>query len=299
MLRVALKLLVYLSILTSTRTFSSYLEPQSLVNFRRSAAGANPLFLTAQQQQQQPPPPQQIYDADTYEWQPMTEKVEVESSAYFMPRLVNTNNMLYTQLSNNNRRAGSKKTRKNKKSGDKQVYESHIKRKNSLSVNVDEGGDEGVPSLKHQTSSASSTVKDIVSHSNNNETILSSNHTKKNEYAAGKIDTQHERELQELFGVEGARKYQEYQLKQQMLNQQFDKQPVETKDVPTKKRDSSPGAPEEMQDVPSALNNQMMARTTRRQREYDVPLIRELNPHLHSFILINYPPPITKTTQSA
>lgn len=270
MIRIVLKLLVYLSILTSTRTTSSYLDPQSLVNFRRSS-------VSAQQQQLQPLGPE-IYERDAYEWQPISEKVD-ESSSYFIPRLVNANSMVYTQLSNiENKRPNNKKSRKSKKgSGSKQLYENHIKRKSNLSFNVD-----------HSLSSSSNSnnndegdvafVKEIVKHSNNNTNQPSNQTMATNEYPAAKIDPQHERELQELFGIEGARKYQEYQLKQQMLNQQLDIKQDDIKDVPQKKRDSSLGAAEEMQDVSGAMINQMMSRTTRRQREYDVPLIREYHP---------------------
>jgi hypothetical protein len=127
MIRAALKLLTYLSILTSTRTSSSYLEPQSLVSLRRSASNGAPI----QQQQQQ-----QVSDlnSDT-EWR----SVSGSETPYFIPRLVNANNMLFTQLSNNNRRA-SKKGRKNKKESSKMMlYESHSKRKNSFSSTDDQG----------------------------------------------------------------------------------------------------------------------------------------------------------------
>lgn len=163
--------------------------------------------------------------------------------------------MLFTQLSNtqlkNNRRA-SKKSRKSKKE-QQQYYDSHIKRKSSFT-------DDALSSEDEEQIS----VDQIVNHSNTtvNQTT--------NEYPLAQIDAKHERELQELFGIEGARKYQEYQLKQQMMNQQAD-----IEDLPQKRRDSSLGAAEEMQDVSGAMINQMMSRTTRRQREYDVPLIRE------------------------
>lgn len=178
---------------------------------------------------------------------------------YFIPLLVNANkNMLFTQLSNTqlrtNRRA-NKKSRKSKKEQQQQLYESHIKRKGSFNDD---------PLLAEENEQIS--VDQIVNHSN-----TTTNQTT-NEYPSAQIDVKHERELQELFGIEGARKYQEYQLKQQMLNQQ---QQADIKDLPEKKRDSSLGAAEEMQDVSGAMINQMMSRTTRRQREYDVPLIRE------------------------
>lgn len=227
MLRIALKLLVYLSILTSTRTSSSYLEPLQ------------------QQQQQQQSLGRRSYDnaEDPYESWPV---VVDEVSVPFIPRLINANNMLHTKLSNTNRK------RKNKKSfvvGSKMLYENHSKRKSSLSESV----------------------------GSQNSNKSASNHTSS---SPPQIDAKHERELQELFGVEGARKYQEFQLKQQLFGQQLEKKPVvvaaeEVKEAPQKKRDSSLGAAEEMQDVSGAMINQMMSRTTRRQREYDVPLIRE------------------------
>lgn len=289
MQRVALKLLVYLSILTSTRTSSSYLDPQSLVNFRRSAVGANPLMLSAQEQQQQRLGPE-IYETNPYEWQPTIESEKGgEISSNFVQQLVNANkNMLYTQPSNtNNNRRANKKLRKSRKdsrnSSNKQLYENHIKRKNSLSVSTDEAlpNDENVPSEALSSS-------EIVNDSNNFESI-SSNHTKHDKYSSAHIDPQHERELQELFGIEGGKKYQEYQLKQQMLIQQLDKSEKaldEFKEGPQKRRDSSQGSAEELQDVSGAMINQMMSRSTRRQREYDVPLIREYFFSL-KFVVIN------------
>lgn len=166
--------------------------------------------------------------------------------------------MLFTQLSNTqlrNSKRASKKSRKNKKEQQQQFYESHIKRKSSFN-------DDALPNEEEEQSS----FDQIVNHSN-----TTTNQTT-NEYPSAQIDAKHERELQELFGIEGARKYQEYQLKQQMLNQQH---ATDVKDLPQKKRDNSLGAAEEMQDVSGAMINQMMSRTTRRQREYDVPLIRE------------------------
>ncbi|KAG5668272.1 hypothetical protein PVAND_016219 [Polypedilum vanderplanki] len=253
MLRAALKILAYLSILTSTRTSSSYLEPQSLVSFRRSA-----LSDEMQQQPQQPPP-------DTYEWRGAI-------ASFYMPRLLNSeqqqqlisssnnnkNLISKSSLNNNNRRA-NKKSRKSKKqeqsrSMSKQLYENHSKR---LDTNVD------------------------VANSN------SSTNLTNNEYPTTQVDAKQERELQELFGVEGARKYQEYQLQQRILsktmgndgggeNENEDMMIGQEVKEQQKKRDGSGGlgAAEEMQDVSGAMINQMMSRTTRRQREYDVPLIQ-------------------------
>jgi hypothetical protein len=266
MLRAALKILAYLSILTSTRTSSSYLEPpssQSYASYRNTAA--------VPQQQIARPDTDTIDAADVFEWRTMSNS----ETPYFIPRLVNTNNMLYTQLSysnsnsnsnsnnNSNNRRGSKKARKNKKqqqlmgdnSSSKQIYENFSKRKSDLSAEPQ-----------------------VTSHSNNQTTNL----TTSNEYPTTQVDPQHERELQELFGIDGAKKYQEYQLQQQIFGKSQSPPPsdaaaavvatsTDIKD-PVKKRD---GAAEEMQDVSGAMINQMMSRTTRRQREYDVPLIRE------------------------
>jgi hypothetical protein len=166
--------------------------------------------------------------------------------------------MLFTQLSNtqlrNNKRV-NKKSRKSKKDQQQQFYDSHIKRKSNLNEDT-RPSEEEVQIIEDL----------IVNHSN-----TTTNQT--NEYSSAQIDAKLERELQEVFGIEGARKYHEYQLKQQILNQQRN---ADVKDLPQKKRDSSLGAAEEMQDVSGAMINQMMSRTTRRQREYDVPLIRKL-----------------------
>lgn len=325
MLRAVLKILAYLSILTSTRTSSSYLEPQSLVSYRRANAAAVatgavvPSSIDVDvgvpanvQQFSDLSDPDTIDGADVYDVQ-----WRASNSPYFMPRLVNANSMLYTQLSsnnnkninnnnfnnnlnnnnnnnnlnsnsnnnNNNNRRGSKKSRKSKKqqqqesrinsSSSKQFYETHSKRRNSFSTtDIDDTNDQSLASLPSSTSSI-----DTQNHSNINLTSATAakiNNFTSNEYPTAQVDGKLERELQELFGIEGARKYQEYQLQQQIMGEQFGKIP-DKNDLkePQRKRDGGLGAAEEMQDVSGAMINQMMSRTTRRQREYDVPLIRE------------------------
>ncbi|XP_070504729.1 putative mediator of RNA polymerase II transcription subunit 29 [Chironomus tepperi] len=326
MLRAVLKILAYLSILTSTRTSSSYLEPQSLVSYRRANAAAVAtgavvpssidvnVGIPSNVQQFSDLSPDTIDGADVYDVQ-----WRASNSPYFMPRLVNANSMLYTQLSsnnnkninnnnnnnfnnnlnnnnnnnlnsnsnnnnnnnNNNNRRGSKKSRKSKKqqqesrinsSSSKQFYETHSKRRNSFSTpDIDDTNDQS-------SSLQSSSSIDIQNHSNNNLTSATAakiNNFTSNEYPPAQVDGKLERELQELFGIEGARKYQEYQLQQQIMNEQYGKIPEKTDLKETqRKRDGGLGAAEEMQDVSGAMINQMMSRTTRRQREYDVPLIQ-------------------------
>ncbi|CAG9810134.1 unnamed protein product [Chironomus riparius] len=326
MLRAVLKILAYLSILTSTRTSSSYLEPQSLVSYRRANADAVAtggaiapssidvdIGIPANVQQFSDLSPDTIDGADVYDVQ-----WRASNSPYFMPRLVNANSMLYTQLSsnnnkninnnnnnnfnnnlnnnnnnnlnsnsnnnNNNNRRGSKKSRKSKKqqqesrinsSSSKQFYETHSKRRNSFSSTSD------IDDTNDQSSSVpSSSLIDIQNHSNNNNltsaTTAKINNFTSNEYPSAQVDGKLERELQELFGIEGARKYQEYQLQQQIMSEQFGKIPEKNDNLKEtqRKRDGGLGAAEEMQDVSGAMINQMMSRTTRRQREYDVPLIQ-------------------------
>ena len=102
-----------------------------------------------------------------------------------------------------------------------------------------------------------------------------------NEYPNSQIpsENEHNRELQQLFGIEGAKKFQSYQLQQQLLNKnkdyslKSDDEGVEIKE-PQRKRNEELNE-EEVQDVQGSMSNQLMPRTTRRQREYDVPLIRE------------------------
>jgi hypothetical protein len=276
MLRAALKVLAYLSILTSTRTSSSYLEPQSLVSFRRAA-------LSDEMAQQQPRP--------VDEWR--------GAASFYMPRVLNANSeLLFAQpqpmisTSNNNKnliskssslnsnsRRANKKSRKSKKqqqqqpdgsrSGvSKQLYESHSKRRNGH-VEDDE--------VEQQQAPPPAAVN-----SNSSANSSSSGGGGNNDYPTTQVDAKQARELQELFGLEGARKYQEYQLQQRMLTEQLmpaeQGAGVEDEDgakEQVEKRDGSLGAAEEMQDVSGAMINQMMSRTTRRQREYDVPLIRE------------------------
>lgn len=132
------------------------------------------------------------------------------------------------------------------------------------------------------------------------------NRTFSNDFPYNQLNTieheiEHERELQQLFGIEGAKKYQNYQLKQkeqqqvQMQTDEFlpqveiiapeqavaagaDSAVVDANELKDqqKKRSGEINSPgEEMQDVSGAMANQIMPRTTRRQREYDVPLIRK------------------------
>jgi ribosomal protein L18 len=129
------------------------------------------------------------------------------------------------------------------------------------------------PDLKFENIYSQDDLPVQVNENSNNKTVTR-NHTVNNEYPTAQIDPKHERELQELFGVEGARKYQEYQLQQQMFGSKDAKADGDVKEA-QKKRDNGMGTAEEMQDVSGAMINQMMSRTTRRQREYDVPLIRE------------------------
>lgn len=303
MLHEVLKLVTYLIILTST-TSSSYLSKESVVNYRRASPSSIQSELSSQLSS----------DGEGFDWMelsnvesPQSQQQQPESD-YLIPKLVNVNNMLYTQLNNGNsknpkrnynkklnQRVRGKKDNNNKLINNKnnkltnliKNYDNLNKRNNVASSYSDESN-----KVRNVTVNALTTEDDNI---NNNKLNLTSgggsnagspfqnSYPLTNEYPVNQISTEseHDRELQQLFGIEGAKKYQNYQLQQQSSfnvdNEQYlltpEDEGVELKE-PLKKR-SGEIKGEEMQDVSGAMVNQIMPRTTRRQREYDVPLIRE------------------------
>lgn len=303
MLYEILKLVTYLSILTTT-TSSSYIAKESLVNYRR----ASPSSSIASEQS-----PHFSNDGEGYEWAELSSKVESSQpqsdSDYLMPQLVNVNNMLYTQIVNADNSKNPKKNNNRKISqrsrGKKDNNNKLINSKNNKLTNLIKNYDN--LSMKNNVASSYSDESNNVRNTTDNvRTIEDQNYNKynltnnsrsatgvtdgppthrtssslQNEYPINQISTEseHDRELQQLFGIEGAKKYQSYQLQQQLLknNEQF---PFKSNDegvemtAPQKKRNGDMNA-EEMQDVSGAMTNQIMPRATRRQREYDVPLIQ-------------------------
>lgn len=313
MLHELLKVVIYLSILRTT-TSSGYLAEESVVNFRRASPGEQQSQLSK--------------NGEGFEWAESS-VAEPSDSQYFIPKFVNVNNMLFTQLNrdNNNRNQQHKKKLNQRVRGKKDNNNKLINSKNNKLANLIKNYDnlskrKNIASsynnesnaLKNDTASVQTQQQQQqlqederkFNLTNINEDVLdaSSRHLtsfpqQTNEYPINQISSsaQHDRELQQLFGIEGAKKYQDYQLKQQqqLLNdndqqqqqkqqqpqsqqhQQFQLTPedegVELKE-PAKKRSGSMNG-EEMQDVSGAMVNQIMPRTTRRQREYDVPLIRK------------------------
>lgn len=302
MLHELLKLVIYLSILRTT-TSSGYLSEESVVNFRR----ASPSSIAGE------PSSQLSNDGEGgYEWAAESSNVEPPQSQlpseYLVPQLVNVNNMLYTQLNSDNNRnpnpkrssGGNNRKLNQRVRGKKENNNKLINSKNNKLANLIKSYDnlskrKNIASSYNNKSNAVNNVTASVQTSDdgkkanltsNTEDVLDApSHNSfplTNEYPINQISasSQHDRELQQLFGIEGAKKYQSYQLQQQLLDdndQQFPLTPedegVELKE-PAKKRSSAMNG-EEMQDVSGAMVNQIMPRTTRRQREYDVPLIRE------------------------
>ena len=298
MLHDILKLVTYLIVFTTT-TSSSYLSKESAVNYRR----ASPSSIQSEQSSLL------SNDGEGFEW---TELSNVESpqshtqSDYLIPKLVNVNNMLYTQLNSgnsknpkrSNNKKSSQKVRGKKDNNNKLInsknnkltnliknYDNLNKRNYVASSYIDESNN-----IRNVTVNVQSTEEDNKLNLTNSSSsgqdspdILSRRpFPLTNEYPINQIstETEHDRELQQLFGIEGAKKYQNYQLQQQQLlndNEQYpltpDDEGIELKE-PQKKR-SGDVTGEEMQDVSGAMINQIMPRTTRRQREYDVPLIRK------------------------
>jgi hypothetical protein len=285
MLHEVLKLVTYLSILTTT-TSSSYLSQESVANFRR----ASPSSVSNEQSSQL------SSDGEGFVWTEMN-NAEPSQSDYLNPKIVNVNAMLYTQLKKDNskypkRNINRKVSQKGR--GKKDNTNKLINSKNNKLTNLIKNYD----NLNKRNSIASSyndesnNVRNITANAqkvdepnrfnNTEEAPPSRSFPLSNEYPLEPIskENEHDRELQQLFGIEGAKKYQTHQLQQQRLSndkEQFsvlsDDAGIELKE-PQKKRNGDING-EEMQDVSGAMINQIMPRTTRRQREYDVPLIRK------------------------
>lgn len=215
-----------------------------------------------------------------------------------MPRLVNPSSMLYQQLNtgssssnshnNLNNLSNDNDNSKLLSSTNDNVLSSHSSNSSSRKVKKSRKSKKQSQSVskqfyevqsKRRTQQLDQQQQQLLNSSNSSIGNVSS--TSNNEYPTAQIDGKLERELQELFGVEGAQKYQEYQMQQQIMKeQQYGKlsdgsSTTDIKEPQRKRMDGGLGAAEEIQDVSGAMINQMMSRTTRRQREYDVPLIRE------------------------
>lgn len=305
MLYEVLKLVTYLSILTTT-TSSSYLTKESLVNYRRASPSSIPN--------------EQLTDlsngGEGLEWTDLSNADSSQSqSDYLIPQLVNVNNMLYTQFSSSNSNSKSPKRSNSRKlshrvRGKKDNNNKLINSKNNKLTNLIKNYDNlnkrnkvesNLREESNNVKNASDNVRTIegeginkVNLTNNSPktSYFQSPSALTNEYPINQIltDNEHDRELQQLFGIEGAKKFQTYQLQQQMLNNNEeyplkpDDEGVEIKE-PQKKRNGDINE-EELQDVPGAMANQIMPRTTRKQREYDVPLIRKLK--VFGDILVNF-----------
>lgn len=298
MLHDILKLVTYL-IVFATTTSSSYLSKESAVNYRR----ASPSSIQSEQSSLL------SNDGEGFEW---TELSNVESpqsqtqSDYLIPKFVNVNNMLYTQLNSGNsknpKRSNNKKLSqkvRGKKDNNNKLINSKNNKLTNLIKNYDNLNKRNyvASSYSDESNNIRNVTVNVQSTEEDNKLNLTNNSGSgqdtpdtpsrrpfplTNEYPINQIstETEHDRELQQLFGIEGAKKYQNYQLQQQQLlndNEQFpltpDDEGIELKE-PQKKRSGDLNG-EEMQDVSGAMINQIMPRTTRRQREYDVPLIRK------------------------
>lgn len=290
MLHEVLKLVTYLSIITTT-TSSSFLTKDTLVNYRRASPSSMSSDLS----------PQLLNDGEGFEWTELSN--DEPQSDYLIPQLVNVNNMLHSRLSNDNgntkhlkqgnNRKLSQRVR-NKKDNNNKLINSKNNKLTNLIKNYDNLNN--IHNVESTYSDESNIVKndsDINRIIDNNKVNVTSSETSiskpallypstlTNEYPINQIsaDTGNDRELQQLFGIEGAKKYQSFQLQQQTLEKSeplSSKPDVERIEITqTKNKRNGDSIGEEMQDVSGAMVNQIMPRTTRRQREYDVPLIRE------------------------
>jgi hypothetical protein len=273
MLYEVLKILAYLSILTSTS--SSYLTKESLVNFRHASPSSSDHITELS------------YDGEGSDWTDF----EPSQPDFLIPKLVNANNMLYTQLSSstsylknqkrklNNRMKGKKDNNKLVTSKNKTKLTNLIKnfdnnnKKNNIENSVrsesnnDKNVSDKVQTFEFAAKANSSKKSDDIPLNQNSHSVIS------NEFPNNQISSnkEHNRELQQLFGIEGAKKFENYQRQQQLLDK--NDEGVEIKE-PQRKRNDDLNV-EEVQNVQGSMANPLMPRTTRRQREYDVPLIRK------------------------
>lgn len=103
-----------------------------------------------------------------------------------------------------------------------------------------------------------------------------------NEYPqSAAISSSKDQELQQLFGVENAQIYRKHQKQPQgdLLhnNKAVEISSGDAVDLKESQKKRSNGDREELlPDMPNSMASHLMPRTTRRQREYDVPLIRKL-----------------------
>lgn len=304
MLHEVLKFVTYLSIITTT-TSSSFLTKDTLVNYRR----ASPSSISSDQS------PQLINDGEGFEWTESSNDELNPQSDYLIPQLVNVNNMLYSHLSNDNgkikhlKRGNTRKLSqkvRNKKDNNNKVINSKNNKLTNLIKNYDNLNN--LHNIESTYSDESNSVRNDsninrINEADNNKVNQTSSEkiskpsllyhsTLTNEYPMKQISAEagNDRELQQLFGIEGARKYQSFQLQQQTLGNS--EQPILSPNVErieieqSKKKRNGDSIGEEMQDVSGAMVNQIMPRTTRRQREYDVPLIREFK--IRSFFCFRY-----------
>jgi hypothetical protein len=278
MLHDILKIVTYLSVLTTTS--SSYLSKESLVNFRR----ASPSSISDDRMTEL------SYDGEGSEWTDF----EPSQPEYLIPQFVNTNSMFYSQLSKNSNVKSQKKkpfsrSRGNKDNNKLVTNRNKTKLTNLITkydnMNKKFNNNNSVKSESNNDKNVSEKVKTLENDSitnftspNENKSMIQNPHQSlsalSNEFPNRQVSSKDEqnRELQQLFGIEGARKFQTYQLQQQLTNK--NDEGVEIKE-PQRKRDDLNA--EEVQDVQGSLTNPLMPRTTRRQREYDVPLIREFD----------------------
>lgn len=103
-----------------------------------------------------------------------------------------------------------------------------------------------------------------------------------NEYPqSAAISSSKDQELQQLFGVENAQIYRKHQKQPQgdllHTNKAVEISNSDAVDLKESQKKRSNGDREELlPDMPNSMASHLMPRTTRRQREYDVPLIRKL-----------------------
>lgn len=272
---------------------------ESLVNYRRASPSSIPNDHLTELS---------YNDGEGLVWSDLN--VEPSQPDFAIPQFVNANSMLYTQLSSSNTNVKNQKRVNNRKLNNRMrgkkdnnklvTSKNNIKLTNLIksydNMNKRNNIDNSVRSESNNDKNVSEKVQTLENDNKTNYTTNKSDDLPQNqnsnyqpspaisnEFPNSQLSSENEqnRELQQLFGIEAAKKFQTYQLQQQLLNKNKeynlkpDDEGVEIKE-PQRKRNDDLNV-EEVQDVQGSMVNPLMPRTTRRQREYDVPLIRKLN----------------------
>lgn len=291
MLHELLKIVTYLSILTSSTSYSSHLSRESYLNNQRASPYSS--FPNEQLTDDYVP---NVDGEEVDRWIGYENSMDPRgssSSDYLIPRHFNVNENPLGIGSGGNNRFSSRKPQSYKKSAAKNSRFNSMKmQQNSRSQSQEPytlrkkstaklGLSNSQTSNKNATENIQSFEKKM-----NKTTISPSNLSSynSNEYPNSQqstISLSKDQELQQLFGVENAQIYKKHQKQLKSSSDDVNlpqlKNSNDATDIKDSQKKRNNGENEQLPEMSSFTSNHLM-RATRRQREYDVPLIRKFIP---------------------